>query len=51
MRCNLSGDMCGFLSDHRELDLGSPEISEEKVSNHKLIQPENEITKEMLRCA
>lgn len=24
MRCNLSGEMCGFLSDHRELDLGSP---------------------------
>lgn len=52
MRCNLLGEMFGFMCQIMESQIwGSLGISEEKVSNHKLIQQGNKVTKEMFHCA
>ena len=52
MRCNLLGEMFGFMCQIIESQIwGSRGISEEKVSNHKLIQQGNKVTKEMFHCA
>lgn len=52
MRCNLLGEIFGFMCQIIESQIwGSRGISEEKVSNHKLIQQGNKVTKEMFHCA
>lgn len=52
MRCNLLGEMFGFMCWIIESQIwGSLGISEEKVSNHKLIELGNRVTKEMFHCA
>lgn len=51
-RCNLLGEMFGFVCRMVESQIWSSlGISEEKVSNHKLIQQGNKVTKEMFHCA
>lgn len=51
-RCNLLGEMFGFVCQIIESQIwGSRGISKEKVSNHKLIEQGNKVTKEMFHCA